>query len=97
PSHQPSRTHASHWFHVTGVVDIANGREKVISCWTSLSRRIGSSGGEPIVNVPGGSTIISGQLRHSLKVRPGVASSTRGFAAEPEPGCASKGPAASTR
>jgi len=36
-----------------------------------LSRRKGSSGGDPIVNRPGGKTTISGQWRHSLKVCPG--------------------------
>jgi hypothetical protein len=61
PSHQRSRTHASHWSHVTAVRDKANGLANVISCWRSLSRRSGSSSGEPIVNRPAGTTIISGQ------------------------------------
>jgi hypothetical protein len=37
----------------------------------SLSRRSGSSAGDPIMNVPGGTTTMSGQFRHSLKVLPG--------------------------
>jgi hypothetical protein len=38
----------------------------------SLSRRSGSSGGEPIMNDPAGITIMSGQFRHSLNVSPGL-------------------------
>src|SRR6185436_2363897 len=71
PSHEVSRTQASHWSHVTGVTDIANARAIVTLFCGSFSRRSGSSGGDPIVNLPGGTTFISGQLRHSLKVCPG--------------------------
>jgi hypothetical protein len=53
------------------VRDIANARAKVISFRGSFSRRSGSSCGEPIVPLPGGKTVMAGQLRHSLKVSPG--------------------------
>ena len=49
----------------------------MISFCGSFSRRNGSSGGEPIVTLPGGSTVISGQLRHSLNVWPGFGAPRR--------------------
>ena len=45
---------------------MANVRAIVTLRYTSLSRRSGSSAGEPIMNVPEGRTINSGQFRHSL-------------------------------
>ena len=64
PSHQRSRTHASHWSHVTAVCEMANGRANVISFCSSFSRRSGSSAGEPIVVVRGG----DGELRAFFNV-----------------------------
>src|SRR3569833_683923 len=49
---------------------MANGRANLTRCWGSVSRRSGSSGGEPIMKLPAGNTTSSGQLRHSLTCWP---------------------------
>src|SRR5215510_15992253 len=73
--HAAAATHASHSSNVTSNLETANGFVIVTSCGgPSLGSRSGSLSGEPIINLPAGMTIITGQpFAHSLKSEPGFA------------------------
>src|SRR6516164_11728053 len=71
--HAAAATQASHSSNVTSNLERANGFAIVTSCGgPSLAFRSSSFSGEPIMNLPAGMTIISGQpFAHSLKFEPG--------------------------
>src|ERR1700730_1154487 len=71
--HAPAATQASHSSNVTSNLETANGLAIVTSCCgRSLASRPDSFSGEPIMNLPGGTTIITGQpFAHSLTSEPG--------------------------
>src|SRR5689334_17470845 len=65
----PSAAHASHSSKVTENRPTAKGRAIVtVCCGPSSAERPGSPFGDPIVKLPAGTTIISGQFAHSLNV-----------------------------
>src|SRR6516164_2265956 len=71
----PAVTQASHSANVTSVRPTAKGLTIVTSCCgPSFSSRPFSLPGEPIVNLPAGTTTTAGQpVAHSLKSDPGLA------------------------
>src|SRR6516162_5161453 len=71
----PAATQASHSANVTSVRPTANGLTIVTSCCgPSEAARSFSLLGEPIINLPAGTTIIVGQpVAHSVNSAPGVA------------------------
>src|ERR1700680_3358041 len=73
--HAAAATQASHSSNVTSNLETANGFVIVTSCCgRSLASRSDSFSGEPIMNLPAGTTIITGQpFAHSLKSEPGFA------------------------
>src|SRR5262245_32569337 len=73
--HRTAATQASHSSKLTSNLDTANGSATETSRWgPSLASRSGSSSGEPIVNLPAGMTIMTGQpVAHSLNSEPGSA------------------------
>src|SRR5215831_15808285 len=69
-------THASHCAKVTSYLPAANGRAKVtLRCGPSSGLRPRSLGGDPIMNSPAGTTIISGQSAQSRNTSLGPAAS----------------------
>src|SRR5215475_7696154 len=73
--HAAAATQASHSSNVTSNLETANGFVIVTSCsGPSLAFLSGSFSGEPMMNFPEGTTIITGQpFAHSLKSEPGLA------------------------
>src|ERR1700731_1057249 len=71
--HAAAATQASHSSNGTSNLETANGLAIVTSCCGRLlASRPDSFSGEPIMNLPAGTTIITGQpLAHSLKSEPG--------------------------
>src|SRR5262249_38728827 len=71
-SHPPCAAHASHSSNVISNLPTAKGCAIVTRCCgPSLALRPTSFAGDPIMKVPAGTTTISGQLAHSLNLRPG--------------------------
>src|SRR5262245_5994282 len=69
-------THPSHCVKVTSYLPAANGRAKVtLRCGPSSGLRPRSLGGDPIMNSPAGTTIISGQSTQSRNPSFGAAAS----------------------
>jgi hypothetical protein len=84
PGQADAATQASHSANVTSHFETANGSAPVTSCCgPSPASRSGSFCGDPIMNLPGGMTIITGQpVAHSLKTDPGLAAFDASLAAE---------------
>src|SRR5690349_2238730 len=69
--HALSATHASHSSNVTSNLPTANGRARLTACTgPSLSTRPTSLSGDPIMNLPAGTTIIGGHTGQSLNSLP---------------------------